>query len=49
MPPEAAGLITDGLTAVGCTIWQDEATPAATVTVRGGQVARYQLVPVRPA
>jgi hypothetical protein len=32
-----------GLPAADYTIWHDPATPAATVTVRGGQVARCRL------
>jgi hypothetical protein len=32
-----------GLPAADYTIWPDPATPAATVTVRGGRVARHRL------
>lgn len=32
-----------GLPAADYTIWRDPATRAATVTVRGGQVARYRM------
>lgn len=31
-----------GLPAAEYTVWQDTATPAGTVTVRGGQVTRYR-------